>query len=255
MRTLYNKFDKKDLAKLPIVVFDKKIVVINSVIEAEKAVEFLLKQPILGLDTETRPTFQRGNAHQVALLQVYAEDICFLFRLNHIDIPDCLVTLLSDTNITKVGLSLRDDISALKKRRDFTPGKFTELQQFVKEFGIQDMGLQKLYANVFQQKISKSQQLTNWEADILSDKQKRYAATDAWACVQLYNELNAIRQEGFELKIVEPEPKIEPVEKEASEASKNKLPREEKNISSRRRKKRASKKRRKTTKKETAIQS
>ena len=117
------------------------------------------------------------------------------------------------------------------------------------------MGLQKLYANVFQQKISKSQQLTNWEADILSDKQKRYAATDAWACVQLYNELNAIRQEGFELKIVEPDPKIEPQEKEASETEKNKLPREEKNISSRRRKKRASKKRKKTTKKETAIQS
>lgn len=255
MRTLYNKFDKKALANLPIVAFDKKIVVINSVFEAEKAVDFLLKQPILGLDTETRPTFQRGNAHQVALLQVYAEDICFLFRLNHIDIPDCLITLLSDTCITKVGLSLRDDISALRKRRDFTPGKFTELQQFVKEFGIQDMGLQKLFANVFQQKISKSQQLTNWEADILTDKQKRYAATDAWACVQLYNELNAIRQEGFELKIVEPDPKIGPVETEASEASKNKLPREEKNISSRRRKKRTSKKRRKTTKKETAIQS
>ena len=98
MRTLYNKFDKKDLAKLPIVVFDKKIVVINSVFEAEKAVEFLLKQPILGLDTETRPTFQRGNAHQVALLQIYAEDICFLFRLNHIDIPvssPCFLTPIS----------------------------------------------------------------------------------------------------------------------------------------------------------------
>lgn len=248
MRTLYNKFDKKVLADLPVITFDKKIVVINSEFEAQKAVDFLLKQTVIGIDTETRPTFQRGNSHQVALLQVSTQDLCFLFRLNHIGLPDCLVQLLSDEQVMKIGLSLKDDIAALKQRRDFNPRNFLELQQFVKEFGIEDMSLQKLYANVFQQKISKKQRLTNWEADILSDKQKLYAATDAWACVKLYNELNAIRNEGFDL-IIAPQPEA-PVDADlpSSEPVKINLPREGKNNSSRGRKRRPSKRTNKTRK-------
>lgn len=222
MRILINKYNKKELASLPIVAFEQKIVVVNSEFEAEKAVDYLMKQPILGFDTETKPSFQRGTFYQVALLQVSTLDICFLFRLNHIGLPDCLVRLLSDTDITKVGLSLKDDITVLKRRREFTPGVFLDLQNFVRDFGIQDMSLQKLYANVFGQKISKSQQLTNWEAGVLTEKQKKYAATDAWACVMLYNELNRIKEEGYELRIAE-EP--EPVPAEVSDS----LPRKEKN--------------------------
>lgn len=203
MKTIFNRYNKDLLSTLPIVVFDKQIIVVNSVYEAEKAVDFLLKQSILGFDTETKPSFQRGVHHQVALLQVSTLDICFLFRLNHIDMPDCLLRLLTDTSIVKVGLGLTDDLAALKKRRKFIPGTFCELQEFVRGFGIADMSLQKIYANVFQQKISKSQQLTNWEADILSDKQKTYAATDAWACVMLYNELCRLKAEGYKLEITE----------------------------------------------------
>ncbi len=222
MRTLINKFDKKELANLPIAAFEGKIVLVDSVGEADKAVDFLLKQPLIGIDTETRPSFQRGTFYQVALLQVSTLDICFLFRLNYIDVPDCLVRLLSDPSVTKVGLSLKDDAYMLRRRRAFTPGAFLDLQTFVRDFGIQDMSLQKIYANVFGHKISKSQQLTNWEADVLTEKQKKYAATDAWACVMLYNELNRIKEEGYELKIAE-EP--EPAPAEAS----NSLPRKEKN--------------------------
>ncbi len=221
MKILINKYNKADLANLPIVAFDGKIVLVDSVSEAEKAVNYLLTQPLIGIDTETRPSFQRGTFYQVALLQVSTLDICFLFRLNYIEIPDCLVRLLSDPSVTKVGLSLKDDAYMLRRRREFTPGAFLDLQNFVRDFGIQDMSLQKLYANVFGRKISKSQQLTNWEADVLTEKQKKYAATDAWACVMLYNELTKLKKEGFELKIAE-EP--QPASAEAS----NSLPRKEK---------------------------
>ena len=251
MRTLYNKFDKKSLANLPIVAFDKKIVVVNNTFDAEKAVDFLLKQDMLGFDTETRPSFQRGNVNQVALLQICAEDVCFLFRLNHIDIPDCLIRILTDTKITKVGLSLRDDLSVLRRRREFTPGTFIELQQFVKEFGIEDMSLQKLFANVFRQKISKNQQLTNWEADILTDKQKLYAATDAWSCIMIYKELCRLKNEGFELKVLPQEPVISDEKEASQEPVEIKLPPEGKKSSSRGRKKRVSKKREKKLKENT----
>ena len=243
MRILFNKFDKKALAELPMASFDKKIVVVNNEFDAERAVDFLLKQDILGLDTETRPTFHRGESRQVSLLQVGTEEICFLFRLNHIGMPDSIVRLLSDQKTIKVGLSLKNDIDALLKRRQFTPGQFVDLQKCVKDFGIEDMSLQKIFANIFQQKISKKQQLSNWEADILSDKQKLYAATDAWACVMIYNELNKLKEEGYELKIVEP------VTAPLQEGEIN-LPPEEKKSPSRGKKKSRRRKNTKTTKKQ-----
>lgn len=132
--------------------------------------------------------------NSVALLQVSTEDTCFLFRLNRIGLPQSLLRLLEDTSVLKVGLSLKDDLAMLKRRGDFRPGNFLDLQEFVRKVGIEDMSLQKIYANLFREKISKGQRLTNWEAEILTDGQKLYAATDAWACVRIYNELNELMQ-------------------------------------------------------------
>ena len=140
----------------------------------------------------------------VSLLQVATKNICFLFRLNLIGLTPDIKRLLEDTTVPKVGLSLHDDVLSLHKRGDFTPGLFIDLQDHMKELGVDDKSLQKLYANFFGQKISKSQQLSNWEADVLSDKQKSYAATDAWACVMLYEEYLRLRSTGdFTLEIVE----------------------------------------------------
>ncbi|MEG1580349.1 MAG: 3'-5' exonuclease [Bacteroidaceae bacterium] len=194
MKTIYAKIDTSKIADYPRVFFGGKIALIQTESEAEKAVNFLLEQPILGFDTETRPSFKKGVSHQVALLQVSTSDVCFLFRLNKIGLPDCLVKLLSDKSHLKIGLSLKDDFLYLRKRTDFRVGKFVELQEFVKGFGIKDMSLQKLFANLFQQRISKSQRLSNWEAEELTESQQRYAATDAWACVRIYEELVKIKQ-------------------------------------------------------------
>lgn len=187
-KLLYNKFDKKQISSLPKVLFQGKIVVVIDREEAKKAVDYLLGCKLLGIDTETRPSFKRGRNNMVSLLQVATLDICFLFRLNLTGLTPDIIRLLEDTSVPKVGLSLHDDFLSLHRRAQFEPGYFIDLQDYFKELGIEDLSLQKLYANVFGQKISKAQQLSNWEIDVLNDKQKLYAATDAWACIMLYNE-------------------------------------------------------------------
>lgn len=199
MKEIFDKYDKALLASLPRVLFDGRIEVIVSERDAERAVKFLMKQPILGFDTETRPSFSRGKMNKVALLQVSTNDVCFLFRLNRIDIPQCLVRLLEDKKITKVGLSWHDDLRALNGRKSFRAGTFVELQDMAGQMGIVDISLQKLYANIFGQKISKGQRLTNWEADDLTEAQKKYAATDAWACIRLYEEMQRMQREGYSI--------------------------------------------------------
>lgn len=194
-KTIYNKFDKALIADLPVAQFEGRIVVVLTQSEAERAVDFLLSHPLLGLDTETRPSFQRGHQHQVALLQVSTADVCFLFRLNHTGLAPAIVRLLEDTTVTKVGLSWHDDLNSLHRLGDFKTGGFIDIQHLIQDIGIEDLSLQKIYANLFGLKISKRQQLSNWEADILSDKQKLYAATDAWACIKIYEEIVRLKKQ------------------------------------------------------------
>ena len=195
-KQIFNKYDKQKVGGLPKAVFEGRIHVIVSRTQAEKAVNFLLSQPILGLDTETRPSFSRGTFYHVALLQVSTYDTCFLFRLNIIGMTPAIVRLLEDKTVPKIGLSWHDDLIGLHKRGKFETGYFIDIQDHVKDVGIEDLSLQKLYANLFGQQISKAQRLTNWERDILTDKQKLYAATDAWACIRIYEELERLKQTG-----------------------------------------------------------
>ncbi len=195
-RTIYSKFNKEEIPFLPQVVFTGRIIVVTTDKMAEKAVDFLLTQPILGVDTETKPVFRKGQSNQVSLLQVSTHDTCFLFRLNVLGIPSSIKRLLENTKTPMIGLSLHDDISALRKRTDFNMGNFIDLQKVVGDIGIADLSLQKIYANVFHEKISKRQRLTNWDQAELSDKQKVYAATDAWACILLYEEIERLKLTG-----------------------------------------------------------
>ena len=192
-KIIYNQFDKQLIAQLPVAQFEGRIIVILTPGETEKAVNYLLAQPILGFDTETRPSFKRGHQYRVALLQVSTPDTCFLFRLNHTGFTPALKRLLEDRTVVKVGLSWHDDLNSLHRLGQFTTGEFIDIQSLVGSVGLEDLSLQKLYANLFGKKISKRQQLSNWEADILGDKQKLYAATDAWACIKIYEELIRLR--------------------------------------------------------------
>lgn len=189
---------KADIAQMPNELFEGRIIVIHAVADVEKAVNYLKGFPIVGIDTETRPSFAKGKTYEVSLLQLSTEDTCFLFRLNYIGMPKALVDLLQDGRQLKVGLSLRDDIQNLNRKHKFEPRGFLDLQHYVKEMGIEAQSLQKIYALLFGKKISKSQRLTNWEADVLTDRQKGYAATDAWACVRMYKYMEELkRSQGF----------------------------------------------------------
>lgn len=208
MRILYSKFNKEAIHELPQVLFTGRIIVITSEKKAEKAVDFLLKQSILGVDTETRPVFRKGQSYKVSLLQVATHDTCFLFRLNVLGITPSIKRLLENTETKMIGLSWHDDLLALHKRSDFKKGNFIDLQDIIGDLGIKDLSLQKLYANIFRQKISKRQRLTNWNNETLSEKQKQYAATDAWACIQLYEEIMRLKESGdYQLVQVEEESK------------------------------------------------
>ena len=205
MKVLYSKYDKTKIGSLPRIVFPGRKIVIITEDEARKAVDYLLQQDLLGFDTETRPVFKKGRTNKVALLQVSTHDTCFLFRLNKIGMPPSVIRFLEDKEVLKVGLSWHDDLIGLKKRMAFTPGYFVDLQDMVSDLGVEDMSLQKLYANFFHKKINKRQQLTNWEKNTLDDKQQMYAALDAWACIHLYEEMMRLKKSGdYELvKVIE----------------------------------------------------
>lgn len=197
MIVLQNKIKKQTVAEMPKVVFPGRIFVIYTEAEARKAVDFLNRHKVVGVDTETRPSFRRGTVHQVALLQIATHDTCFLFRLNRLGLPDFLEEFLLN-DVLKIGLSLKDDFAMLRKRNNKDPrqGNWIELQDYVRSVGIEEMSLQKIYALLFGEKISKSQRLSNWEAETLTEAQQFYAATDAWACVKIYDYLEALRREG-----------------------------------------------------------
>ena len=192
--------NKEELKDMPKAIFPGQIHVVQTPLEAEKAVAYLKTCPLLGIDSETRPSFTIGQSHKVALLQISSEEHCFLFRLNLTGLTLPVIMLLENPNVIKVGLSLRDDFMMLHKRAPFEQHSCIELQEYVRTFGIQDKSLQKIYAILFAEKISKSQRLSNWEAEVLTQPQQQYAATDAWACINIYNRLQELKRTGdFEL--------------------------------------------------------
>lgn len=187
--TLNISIPKEKLSDLPTVNFLGKISVIDNKDAADSALHFLSNYNIVGFDTETRPSFRKGKRYNVSLIQISTINHCFLFRINKLGFFDGLKRFIENENILKVGLSLKDDFNVLRKIADFTPKGFIELQDFVKQYSISDASLQKIYAIIFNERISKSQRLSNWEAEVLSSSQQNYASIDAWACLRIYRHL------------------------------------------------------------------
>lgn len=183
--------NKEQISQLSQVVFPGNIYVIDSMANVNQAVRVLRKYDIVGFDTETKPSFKKGRMHKVALLQLSTPNECFLFRLNKIGMPIRLQEYLEDENCLKVGLSVHDDFSSLRRLVDINPAGFVDVQDLARQNHISDISLQKIYAILFNERISKGQQLSNWESDVLTDAQQRYAAIDAWTCIRIYNYLNS----------------------------------------------------------------
>lgn len=181
----------REIEKFEYASFPGKIQVIDTVgSEFNRAITYLRSQKVIGFDTETRPCFSPGQPrYGVALLQLSGPEKAFLFRVNRLGMHRRLCNILADKKIIKVGAAVHDDIRGLQKHRDFVPASFVDLQKIVWEWGIRDKSVKKMAAIILGCRISKTQQLSNWEADTLSESQCRYAATDAWVCREMYLKL------------------------------------------------------------------
>ncbi|MBQ8722615.1 MAG: 3'-5' exonuclease domain-containing protein 2 [Paludibacteraceae bacterium] len=184
-----SKIEKSDISTLPPCDITGEIIVIDRSEDVVAAIEDLKQCPLIGFDTETRPSFRRGESNTISLLQLATEKRAYLFRLKKIGPNQLIKDLLESNDYLKVGLSVHDDFHSLNRWMPCRPNNFIELQRYVKAFGIEEMSLQKIYAIVFHKRISKRQQLSNWEAEELTPAQQQYAAIDAWACRNIYYEL------------------------------------------------------------------
>lgn len=191
------KISNEELYRLPLFEFTGDIVVIDNTKNISKYIDDILCEKYLGFDTETKPWFKKGksNNYQVSLLQFSTAKSTYLFRLNKIKLPKEIISCFSSEENLKIGLSTKDDLRALQKLETFEARGFLELQDYVKNFGIEDMSLRKIAAIVLGVRISKSQQLSNWEASRLTEKQIKYAATDAWICRRIYLKLKELQND------------------------------------------------------------
>ena len=181
--------DKTAIQTLPLTCFEGEVIIVDEPGKVQEAVEYLNQFTVLGVDTEARPSFKRGVHYPTALVQVATLERCYLFRLTHVGMPKELAEIFANPTICKVGLAFKDDLNGLRRRRDFKPANCVDLQSIVCKYGIMDLGLQKIFAIIFGKKISKAQQLTNWENSHLTPEQAKYDSTDAWATLSIYLEL------------------------------------------------------------------
>lgn len=181
------KITKEEVNGLDLGAFPGEIVLVDNDESLEEMEVELFQQKFVGFDTETRPAFRRGVSYDVALLQLSTQKKAYLIRLNETGFIDSAKAILESSNIVKIGAAVRDDIKALKKLDpEFSPDAFFDLNEELKKVGFLNVGVRNLSAMVLGIRISKSEQVSNWEAPFLTEKQLLYAATDAWACLEIF---------------------------------------------------------------------
>jgi len=183
------KITKLEINELPLFKYEGKTVIATTEKQIDEAISEIEKYDLVGFDTETKPTFKKGQFNHVALVQIATAEIVYLLRIHKVGVQRSLAGFLSNENITKIGIALDDDVIALNKKRRFKPEGFVDLNRIAPSLGIENIGARNLSALVLNSRISKNQQVTNWENDTLTYPQIKYAATDAWICLEIYNKL------------------------------------------------------------------
>lgn len=194
--------DNDTVASLPAARFAGRIVIVDKNEQIEEACNDLKRYDVIGFDTETRPSFRAGVSYKVGLLQLSTPDTCYLFRLSHIRLDNRILKILGSRQILKIGADVTGDIRALHALRNFHADGFVDLQVEASRWGIEEKSLRKLSAIVLNMRVSKAQRLSNWEAEILTQQQQEYAATDAWVCIEIMKELQRVEPKSEKLSII-----------------------------------------------------
>jgi ribonuclease D len=184
-----NEISKEEVAELELIQYEGPIEVIDTREAFDREIDRIARQPVLGFDTETRPSFKKGKTYPTSLIQLSSLEKAWILRVNRTGYPEKLLNMLSGETPLKIGLGLQDDLRRLRADFQFEPGGFLDLQNYVQAFRIDEKGLKKISGIVLNRRISKSQQVSNWDAEVLTEAQLRYAATDAWVCLMIYNRL------------------------------------------------------------------
>lgn len=180
---------KEEINELPLIRYEGEVKVVNTEEELTAALKDLYRQPVIGFDTESRPSFRKGEYYPISLVQIATPGLVYLIRTNKTGFTSGLRTLFENPNIIKAGISILDDLRELQKFGHFNPAGVVDLNQVAQAAGVKNIGVRSLSAIMLGVRISKSQQTSNWERDSLSKSQIYYAATDAWICMQLYEKL------------------------------------------------------------------
>lgn len=180
---------KDEVMERPLKSYEGKVVIAADAESIEAAVAEINQSKVVGFDTEAKPTFKKGEIRNISLIQVATATKVYLLRTHHVGISNQLHRFLENPDIIKIGIGLLDDYNLLNRLREFTPDGFIDLNNTFDELGAEKIGARNLAAMVLDIRISKSAQTSNWEAQTLTEKQIRYASTDAWICLEIYNKL------------------------------------------------------------------
>ena len=181
-----NKLSKTEINSLPLRYYNGPIHIIQTTEQAKDACAILIKEKVLGFDTETRPAFYKGQSYLPSLLQMAGTKVVYLFQLSKCGLTDSITNLLSNDNIIKSGVAIDQDLTGLQQILHFDPAGFIDLGDIARLKGLPHHGLRGLGACLLNFRISKSGRTSNWSVNQLTKKQIKYAATDAWLGRELY---------------------------------------------------------------------
>ena len=180
------EISREVMAALPVRRYEGEIVVVETQRELLRAWEDLAQEAIVGWDTETRPAFRVGEAYLPCLVQAATARAVYLFPLPKMDFSGVVGGLFAEPGILKVGISVKDDLAKLVLVFPFEPVSVLDAGTVARRHGLKQTGLRNLAGIFLGFRVPKGAKTTNWAVPRLSAQQVSYAATDAWACRELY---------------------------------------------------------------------
>jgi ribonuclease D len=177
---------RDELARLPVRRYAGRVVVIGTAAELESALRDIRGERVIGLDTETRPAFRKGESHRPSLVQIATAQAVYLLQIKRLDFSGALIEVLENPGLIKAGIGVADDLFKLRQMFPFKENGFVDLGAIARRHGITQSGVRTLAARFLELRVTKGPQTSNWANPQLTPQQVLYAATDAWICRELF---------------------------------------------------------------------